>query len=525
MANINRVCDSTHVLDTIQNLDKRMDGRVALVCTHTDLGVTQELFNDLKTRFPCAEVNAHEAARKDVQDRREAMLRADALASKQIDKESKKILRSIVKAQKDALRVANYANDLSLIPLRIKYVQAQLKRKFPCLRVFGVSNNLYRELRFQHPKAHFRQLKASDTGITELRHYSLKIPGDRTWDAFQRFYQGPLKDFRDLLGIVVQSKGVHGRHEWQDKLKIPLSSIERHIAEYYDGGDALFSEQITLRIEADIDKHWRKAIEASKKWEGKPFTHSIYNKFARNKGSFECPKVEQQNWNEQLAGSVKTDLRRRWTDLQNKQIDRKSALLSTLSARLQNSIATDKIADADQKDLFVRQSEEMTLRHCDALKAAIADDFTKLRGLVGTVQWRMEGTGPDSYIAQELVWTYASIAQESGKGMTKRMHAKMQGRLEDRNRDIIGTLAKLAKKEFCKERESHRTAFQADIDGIISKVEDNYKAMAEDIPLDDQAMEMRKALTELHEKIVKPKMDKIERSLKELQRQYFVDAA
>ena len=527
---IQRVCDSSHVLNKVRSLNQRMEGRVTLVCTKTDADADTALLNELSMNQNSADIAALRKEKASEPDKRASINRLECRCRREKNPEAKKDFKQMLADQKKMFKESQHRAMLTLIKLRIQYVQTVMKKRVPTLSVFGVSNKLYKDLRFTNPDKGFHQLRPDDTVIKQLRLHSLRIPGDRTWKSFQQLCRGPLKDFRDYLAIFIQSGDIQNRHRWQDKLEIPSTAIERTIEEYFVNGARMFEQLIIAPIRRAEDKHRLHALEASEQWQLKPYNHTIYNKFGRNKGSFCHPKIPNQNWNEQLAGSVKQDLKRKWTDLRNKQEDVRDNCFTILSGRIQNSLPWERVQEeenplfVEDKPAFVQQFQEMTVQHSEPLKTALAEDFGRLRDLIGRIQWRIEGSGTDSYVGSELEYTYKSIAQEFGRGMKMRMHKAMSSRLEDRNRDLIDVILDRAKEDLGRERTPHRRMLESEINNITQKIEENFKAMSEDLPLDEELSEIRKTLTEFQEKIVRPKMDRIEKGMKELQRQYFAGA-
>ena len=523
VAPIHRVLSTKDVHEQIASFEHRMSGRVALVCTFTDDNVTESLYEEIKRKVgssACADYVSK------VQEQASAKVNWDRhfglyyCSNKYRTPDRKKIDSANLKHAETEHKKAKLETRLALVALRVQFVQSNMRLTNPTLKVFGVSNKYYQRLRCNPPSKHYNRLKASDTGIEQLRHFSVQIPSERYWVTIKEHFNTRIKDFRDAVSIFAQSKESKGREEWKDKFKVPKDSIVRNIDDYYNASMKFFEEEIVSAITKRKSHHIQSALEASRVWEDRPeFNHFVYSKFARNKGVFSTRKVEHQSWNEQLVASIKKELNSHWKTFRDRQEDRRDIFVKTLSMRMLNSMPIDDAAD--DKPIFIQQFQDLVDRQSDTCRKIIEEDFESFRTAVGQINWAIRGTSNDPYICRHLSDTYEVIGHEHGTGKVSRMYGHMRAALIAKRYSFVDAIAKEASIEFKKTCDKHREDMHAEIKKVIQKLEMNFFTMMEEIPPDEELAKFREDLSEFNEKVLKGMMNNIDGMLKQLQRQYY----
>ena len=516
---IQRVMSLKDIHDTITTFDVRMQGRIALVCTFVDDHANDDMPAEIKRKSGDdsvlhlkAKMDDEISAIKNYEDQQIIW----KLAKNQPEMREK--ARLSLKHAREERRKAKYASKLALINMRVRFVQKEMRRKFPALKVFGISNALYQKLCFDHPTKHYHRLEAKDTGIDELRRFSKQLPGERFWNATRTFFHGPVKDFRDSVTIFVQGTDSKNRSEWVDKFLVPVEAMHKIVEDHFDGNMHAFQVEIANAIVKKKQKHKQCALDASRKWEVKPFTLRMYNEFARNNGIWGNKKVERQSWNEQLMDSVKKDLKSHWKTLRNRQEDKCDNLINALSAQLMSSMPIEKTKD--RKPHFIQQFQDLVSRQSQTLHSFVYEDFDSFRQGIGHINWQIQGIGTDSYVVWRMEDAYKAIAEEHGKGMKQRMHVIMRAELKANTFSFVDSIAERASQDFKKLCEKHKKAMHVLVDDIAAKLDINFKNMMEELPPDKQLDELRESLVIFNENILKPKMDKVDDILRQLQRQY-----
>ena len=516
---IHRVVSLKEIHETISTFDVRMQGRIALVCTFIDDHANDELVDEIKRKIGDGNVlplktkkDEEKAASKNYEDQKILWEMAKDHAR------MRETARLSVRHAKEEYNKAKYASKLALINMRVHFVQEEMRRFFPALKVFGISNHLYQKLCLDDPAKHYHRLEAKDTGIDELRRFSKQLPGERFWNTTRTFFHGTVKDFRDSTTIFVQSTDSKNRKEWADKFLIPSGAMHKTVGEYFDDNMSKFQGKIADAIVKKKQKHKQCALEVSHKWEVKPFTYRIYNTFARNNGIWGTRKLGQQSWNEELADSIKKDLVLHWKALRNQQEDKRDNLINALSARLMSSMPVEETKD--RKPHFIQQFEDLVSRQSQTLRDFIHEDFDSFRTSVEQINWRVQGVGTDSYIAWRMDDAYKSVAEQRGSGMKTRMYAIMRAELKANTFSFVDSIAERASEDFKKLCEKHKKAMHAQVDDIAGKLDANFRNMMEELPPDEQLDELRKSLRAFNEKVLKPKMDKVDDIFRQLQRQY-----
>ena len=143
-----------------------------------------------------------------------------------------------------------------------------------------------------------------------------------------------------------------------------------------------------------------------------------------------------------------------------------------------------------------------------------------MRTIVESIRWQIQGMGTDSFVAEYLKDCYSEIAEQRGHRMKIRMHTIMTTYLSARNQSFVDATANGALKVLTAKCKDHREDMHKNVDKIIEKLDDNFKTMLEDLPPDEDLKTFLSLLSEFSDKCVKPKVDKIDDLMKQLQRQY-----
>ena len=345
VAGLSRVIDDSTVNGLLWRYSKVFKGKVCIVVTHTDDGISGEernLVNHLATGDYDVQLwhelseEAHAKSKEATKIRKKWK---DAKRRKVNDKAKRRKVGELSmelsekEDEVDALQRRSFA---FLVKTRSTQVRDRLQQKFQDLmpagkklRVFCVSNRHYAV----HRGAQFKGalLEPDETGIPEMRRWALGLAASGLLRALCQ-HQGIkipllLKD----LDLWLRATHVKGKSELLDMAKYLEETLAFKMTQRVDG----FSTEVSNNVSKVLKFSRTGAINAARAvmTRKRRKRYASIKAFVRREGNHSTKTCAKECWNEELIGSVVDSVNKFWPTLE----DDKQELTDTLQKSILDS--------------------------------------------------------------------------------------------------------------------------------------------------------------------------------------------
>lgn len=303
VAAVDRICTDENLESTISDYAERFHNKLAIIATKIDIGVTDELAEDMETKGQSVgdywEIKDLVASLQVELDNNRRMRRtADPSTKLRLYTEGDELADKI---DREDLRACAFLIDARnhYITQRLKDEKRQYMPQGAELRIVCVSNHQYSEFKSSESQAQ-RLGDINDTGIPELRLYALSLASPGVWETYEEHL---------LFKIKVFFSGVHS---WAQGC-----SIKRHsglIAAVQKTND-LWPGLIDNGL-FDVNKAFGSGIiQAMRNAHGdsqsgmmewyyiitrEPWWHNSFLAFFRNGGQHRTCAIGNESWNERF---------------------------------------------------------------------------------------------------------------------------------------------------------------------------------------------------------------------------------
>lgn len=321
VAPIKRVLDDHTVNHLLTTYGKPCNGRITLICTHSDDGTTGRQDGSAVEQYVEENLDDNELLpyRKCGEDMTRKRKQATQLQNKvqrakkrsnatEAQKAKYRADSTKLKALKDDYRKLAVKRFETLIHLRNTIISTKARERFgvhlpegTSLRVFCVSNQHYEMLNQRSPG--WLRLSAAGTGIPELRAHTLMLHAPREFSLLESFAHARVPDLLADLALWANCK----KFDPPPELLQYAGQLEEEFLNKLNGALERFEEIITGILEGAIKPAIPKAqVSAAKHLTKKfeTFHWQTFMAFVRKNGKHKPPKSKKTMkdcWNEDFA--------------------------------------------------------------------------------------------------------------------------------------------------------------------------------------------------------------------------------
>ncbi|KFY44636.1 hypothetical protein V495_03340 [Pseudogymnoascus sp. VKM F-4514 (FW-929)] len=404
-----------------------------------------------------------------------------------------------------------------LIGARSAHVQEELQRVYEpetrdgVLQVFCVSNTSYEKYA---RKGDTEMVLAS--GIPEVRRFCYSITAHAQELQAIIFLSSKLSSLLNSAALRVNKKTAQPDAKLDHTLRSIVDSVENEALNAVSRYESGFMDAFRKRILTFIDKRsgdWergaKKQISSWCQWHW-----SQFSAWCRNDGNHRTKRREKLNWNCELISEMRSEIVPQWDALQHEEIPKLLAdLLLSIKAPLlkfQSEIRSKPFGP------LLEGIIEPRIRNIEYTYNLAVEIFAKEMKVI-----RSKASVPNqsSYVTTEMVPSYRLAAQEHGRGLERRQHSIIQGRIIDGSlfsyistamKEDVEAQAKVAFNEFRKAFQPTFVLIKKDIkiaqakefkflDKVCKerKIEENRRKTAEEIVLGLRSQLRRRVLVEI----------------------------